>query len=132
MHQPGDGHALHQPVLVLNASYEPINVCAARRAIELGAETVLLLPIDVPLVTIAEIEALAAAARPVDQRTALVIAAAIEGMALRSGLAPSEDGLRALVKLTMAPYGQNVRGRAAAALGRRKAAASQPASAPGG
>ncbi len=24
---------LHQPVLVLNASYEPINVCAARRAI---------------------------------------------------------------------------------------------------
>ena len=35
MHQPGDGHALHQPVLVLNASYEPINVCAARRAIVL-------------------------------------------------------------------------------------------------
>src|SRR5260221_6050410 len=24
---------LHQPVLVLNASYEPINVCAARRAL---------------------------------------------------------------------------------------------------
>jgi 5-methylcytosine-specific restriction endonuclease McrA len=24
---------LHQPVLVLNASYEPINVCAARRAV---------------------------------------------------------------------------------------------------
>ena len=34
-HQPGDGHALHAPVLVLNASYEPINVCAARRAIVL-------------------------------------------------------------------------------------------------
>jgi 5-methylcytosine-specific restriction endonuclease McrA len=31
----GDGHALHAPVLVLNASYEPINVCAARRAIVL-------------------------------------------------------------------------------------------------
>jgi 5-methylcytosine-specific restriction endonuclease McrA len=27
--------SLHQPVLVLNASYEPINVCAARRAIVL-------------------------------------------------------------------------------------------------
>jgi len=35
MHQHSDGHALHQPVLVLNASYEPINVCAARRAIVL-------------------------------------------------------------------------------------------------
>src|SRR5215469_1593506 len=35
VHQDGDGHALHQPVLVLNASYEPINVCAARRAIVL-------------------------------------------------------------------------------------------------
>src|SRR3979411_143193 len=32
MHLTSDGHALHQPVLVLNASYEPINVCAARRA----------------------------------------------------------------------------------------------------
>jgi len=31
-----NGHgAMHQPVLVLNASYEPINVCAARRAIVL-------------------------------------------------------------------------------------------------
>src|SRR5437588_10070666 len=28
----GNGHCLHAPVLVLNASYEPINVCAARRA----------------------------------------------------------------------------------------------------
>jgi 2-phospho-L-lactate guanylyltransferase len=37
---------------------------AARRAIELGARTVLLLPIDVPLVTTAEIEALAATAHP--------------------------------------------------------------------
>jgi len=35
MHQEGDSYALHQPVLVLNASYEPINVCAARRAIVL-------------------------------------------------------------------------------------------------
>src|ERR1043165_9311293 len=32
-HQESDAHALHAPVLVLNASYEPINVCAARRAI---------------------------------------------------------------------------------------------------
>ena len=32
-HRPGDGHALLAPVLVLNASYEPINVCAARRAL---------------------------------------------------------------------------------------------------
>ena len=37
---------------------------AARRAMELGAGTVLLLPIDVPLVTTAEIESLAGAARP--------------------------------------------------------------------
>src|SRR5436853_4561251 len=34
-HQDSDGHALHAPVLVLNASYEPINVCAARRALVL-------------------------------------------------------------------------------------------------
>jgi 5-methylcytosine-specific restriction endonuclease McrA len=33
---PADGWAaMHAPVLVLNASYEPINVCAARRAIVL-------------------------------------------------------------------------------------------------
>src|SRR3954468_15924155 len=32
----GNGYsAMHAPVLVLNASYEPINVCAARRAIVL-------------------------------------------------------------------------------------------------
>lgn len=37
---------------------------AARQAMELGASTVLLLPIDVPLVTTAEIESLADAARP--------------------------------------------------------------------
>jgi 5-methylcytosine-specific restriction endonuclease McrA len=30
-----NGNVMHQPVLVLNASYEPINVCAARRAIVL-------------------------------------------------------------------------------------------------
>lgn len=34
-HRAGDGHALLAPVLVLNASYEPINVCAARRALVL-------------------------------------------------------------------------------------------------
>ena len=34
-HRSGDGHALLAPVLVLNASYEPINVCAARRALVL-------------------------------------------------------------------------------------------------
>ena len=34
-HQESNGHVLHAPVLVLNASYEPINVCAARRAIVL-------------------------------------------------------------------------------------------------
>jgi len=33
--QDSEGHVLHAPVLVLNASYEPINVCAARRAIVL-------------------------------------------------------------------------------------------------
>lgn len=61
---------------------------------------------------------LAAAARPVDERTALVIVDAIEGMALRSGTAPSGDALRALVRLTIRPYGQAVRSRAMAALGR--------------
>jgi 5-methylcytosine-specific restriction endonuclease McrA len=37
-----NGDRLHRPVLVLNASYEPINICAARRAIVLvlkGAAT---------------------------------------------------------------------------------------------
>src|SRR6202049_4754893 len=34
-YRSGDGHALLAPVLVLNASYEPINVCAARRALVL-------------------------------------------------------------------------------------------------
>src|SRR6266516_4669031 len=34
-HRAGDVHALLAPVLVLNASYEPINVCAARRALVL-------------------------------------------------------------------------------------------------
>jgi hypothetical protein len=61
---------------------------------------------------------LAAAAKPVDERTALVIVAAIEGMALRSGQAPAEDGLRALIKLSTKPYGLSVRSRASAALGR--------------
>src|SRR5438034_6527559 len=35
MQHEGNGHALHAPVLVLNASYEPINICAARRALVL-------------------------------------------------------------------------------------------------
>ena len=35
LHQNSDPQALHAPVLVLNASYEPINICAARRAIVL-------------------------------------------------------------------------------------------------
>jgi len=30
-----NGDRLHRPVLVLNASYEPVNICAARRAIVL-------------------------------------------------------------------------------------------------
>src|SRR5215472_4877840 len=34
-HRFGDGQPLLAPVLVLNASYEPINVCAARRALVL-------------------------------------------------------------------------------------------------
>ena len=33
--EPPQWTAMHAPVLVLNASYEPINVCAARRAIVL-------------------------------------------------------------------------------------------------
>jgi 5-methylcytosine-specific restriction endonuclease McrA len=34
--RPGNGlSVMHTPVLVLNASYEPINICAARRAIVL-------------------------------------------------------------------------------------------------
>src|SRR5271163_3436912 len=35
MHRDSNGNVLHAPVLVLNASYEPINVCAARRALVL-------------------------------------------------------------------------------------------------
>src|SRR5205823_7165144 len=35
VHLESDPQALHAPVLVLNASYEPINICAARRAIVL-------------------------------------------------------------------------------------------------
>ena len=35
LHQDSDPRTLHAPVLVLNASYEPINICAARRAIVL-------------------------------------------------------------------------------------------------
>src|SRR6202167_3095817 len=35
LHRDSNGNTLHAPVLVLNASYEPINVCAARRALVL-------------------------------------------------------------------------------------------------
>src|ERR1700752_2831850 len=35
MHRDSNGNALYSPVLVLHASYEPINVCAARRALVL-------------------------------------------------------------------------------------------------
>ena len=36
LHPEGERHGtMHAPVLVLNASYEPINVCAARRAVVL-------------------------------------------------------------------------------------------------
>ena len=38
---------LHRPVLVLNASYEPINICAARRALVLILKGVALM-IDTP------------------------------------------------------------------------------------
>src|ERR1700736_3362044 len=34
-HRAGDAHAVNPPVLGLNASAEPINVCAARRALVL-------------------------------------------------------------------------------------------------
>ena len=61
---------------------------------------------------------LAAAQRPLDEITAFGIASAIEGLTLRSGMDPSEDGLRTLIKLTTLPYGQTVRNRALAALGR--------------
>jgi len=61
---------------------------------------------------------LAAASRPIDDATALAVIGAIEAMELRSGLPMSEDGLRTLVKLATAPYGQSVRDRALAAMGR--------------
>jgi outer membrane protein assembly factor BamB len=61
---------------------------------------------------------LAAARRPLDEITAFGIASAIEGLTLRSGMDPSEDGLRTLIRLTTLPYGQTVRNRALAALGR--------------
>jgi hypothetical protein len=61
---------------------------------------------------------LAAAVRPVDEETAYALIEAIEGMMLRSGGAPNEDGLLALVKLAELPYGQTIRGRASAALER--------------
>jgi len=61
---------------------------------------------------------LAAARKPVDERTALGLVAAIERMALRSGTAPGPEAVRALLALAAKPYGNAVRGRASDALGR--------------
>jgi hypothetical protein len=61
---------------------------------------------------------MSAAAKPVDERTALVIIAAIEGMSLGSGRTLRPEGLRALLELAAKPYGQAVRSRASLALGR--------------
>ena len=68
---------------------------------------------------------LAAASKPIDDATAVTIVRAIEGMELRSGLGPNRDGLRSLVKLATAPYGQSVRDRAVEALGRISGAIQQ-------
>jgi len=46
---------------------------AARRAMELGAKTVMMLPIDVPLVTASEIEQLAAITRRSARRSVLIV-----------------------------------------------------------
>jgi outer membrane protein assembly factor BamB len=59
-----------------------------------------------------------AAARPVDERTALVITDAIGGTAFRFGTRPSIDAVRALLKLAGTPYLPAVRSKAAAALSR--------------
>lgn len=59
-----------------------------------------------------------AAARPVDERTALVIADVIGNTAFRFGTQPSLDAVRALLKLAEKPYLPAVRERAAAALSR--------------
>lgn len=61
---------------------------------------------------------LAAARAPADERTALGLIAAIERMALRSGTAPGLDAVATLLALASKPYGNTVRGRASAALGR--------------
>ncbi len=59
-----------------------------------------------------------AASRPVDERTALAIVEALGGTALRFGLEPSPDAVRALVRLAEKPYLPGVRSRAAWALSR--------------
>jgi outer membrane protein assembly factor BamB len=59
-----------------------------------------------------------AAARPIDERTALVLAEVIGGTAFRFGTKPSLDAVRALLKLADKPYLPAVRSRAAAALSR--------------
>jgi outer membrane protein assembly factor BamB len=59
-----------------------------------------------------------AAARPVDERTALVIVEVIAGTAFRFGSEPSLDTVRALLALADKPYLPAVRAKAAAALSR--------------
>lgn len=61
---------------------------------------------------------LVAARKPVDERTALGLVAAIERMALRSGTAPGTEAVRTLLALAAKPYGNAVRVRASEALGR--------------
>ncbi|HUW42498.1 MAG TPA: PQQ-binding-like beta-propeller repeat protein [Rectinemataceae bacterium] len=61
---------------------------------------------------------LAAAARWVDEETALALMGAIESLALRSGTPPSAVEVRAILTLSRLPYGALVRRRAVAVLGR--------------
>lgn len=62
--------------------------------------------------------ALPASGDPAEEETALAVVASIEAITLRSGRIPSDDGLRALVKLASPLYGKNVRSRAQAAIAR--------------
>lgn len=66
--EPVAAHARRRGVLVFEEtgqrSHSASADAACLRAIELGASTVLLIPIDVPLVTAADFASLAAAARP--------------------------------------------------------------------
>jgi hypothetical protein len=62
--------------------------------------------------------AVAAGGSPLDDQVALALVGAIESMARRSGATPTVEAARALVRLAGAPYGNAVRDRAMAALGR--------------